>query len=111
MDANGFIKGGGVGMVRCPQFLNAMATARQNGGMGTLAGVKLMQGYMMYVAGFQTGFNSQADGVYDIFSSLGDDAVDSVLYAVEPWCASNPGKTFSDGLLDLASKLQTSKKR
>jgi hypothetical protein len=35
----------------------------------------------------------------------------SALYAIEPWCASNSSKKFSDGLLNLAAKLRTAIKR
>jgi hypothetical protein len=39
-DANGFWMGGGVGGLGCPEFLNAMATARQKGGLRSIAGVR-----------------------------------------------------------------------
>jgi hypothetical protein len=108
-DARGFMKGGGVGMEGCPQFLNAMATARQRGGLTTGSGLREVDAYASYVLGFQTGLNSEADGVYDVFKTLGSNPGVSALYAIEPWCASNPGKTFSDGLLDLALKLRAAK--
>ena len=105
-DANGFWVGGGVGGLKCPEFLNAMATARQKGGLKSLAGVREIAPYEYYVSGFQTGFNSESDGVYDIFQALGHDFTDQVLYAVEPWCASNPDKTFATALLVLAQSLR-----
>jgi hypothetical protein len=107
-DKNGmFMRGGGVGSVGCPQFLNAMATARQSGGLQSLTGIKLIQGYVMYILGFQTGFNSQAEGVYDIWSPLGDDPANSALYAIEPWCQQHPEANFGQGVIALADKLQS----
>jgi hypothetical protein len=103
-DANGFIMGGHVGALGCPEFLNAMATARQRGGLQSVAGVNIINAWMSYVAGFQTGFNSEADGIYDIFKSLNNPS--NVLYAIEPWCASHPDKSFADALLVLAYSLR-----
>jgi hypothetical protein len=71
VDSRGFMTGGGVGALGCPEFLNAMASSRQRGGATTTAGVREIDAYIHYVLGFQTGFNSEADGVYDIFQSLG----------------------------------------
>lgn len=94
-----FFIGGGVGGVKCPQFLNALATVRQHGGPGGLEGAKIVSPFLAYVHGFQTGYNSEADGVYDIFHALGENAGIDVLYAIEPWCAKNPDKAFATGLL------------
>jgi hypothetical protein len=106
-DRNGnFIVGGGVGALGCPEFLNAMATARQKGGARSLAGVNEIAAYQYYVGGFETGFNSEAEGIYDIFASLGTDPTLKALYAIEPWCANNPDKTFGTALLVLAAKLR-----
>jgi hypothetical protein len=100
-DSSGkFRSGGGVGSSPCPAFLNALATGRQLGGA---AGAKVIDPYLQYVLGFQTGFNFEAEGVYDIFGSLPDY---NVLYAIEPWCTQNPDKPFSNGLLDLANNLR-----
>jgi hypothetical protein len=105
-DANGFWMGGGVGGLGCPEFLNAMATARQKGGLRSTAGVRETGAYENYVSGFQTGFNSEAEGIFDIFKSLGADPTLNALYAIEPWCASNPDKNFSDAVLALSSTLR-----
>jgi hypothetical protein len=80
-DTKGFMVGGGVGAVGCPVFLNAMATARQKGGVKSAAGVNEIDGFVMFVSGFQTGYNSEAVGIYDIFKSLGSDPILSALYA------------------------------
>ena len=82
-----------------------MATARQKGGVGTLPGVREINSYVQYVLGFQTGFNSQFEGVYDIFSSFGSSPAFSALYAIEPWCASHPEGTFGKAVLALATTL------
>jgi hypothetical protein len=102
----GMFVGGGVGAEVCPVFLNAMATARQRGGASTSAGLLVVTGYVHYVLGFQTGFNSEAEGIYDIFASLGPDAAFNVLYAVEPWCAKHPAEKFGNALLVLAYQLR-----
>jgi hypothetical protein len=68
---NLFKTGGGVGAVKCPEFLNVMADARQRGGVATVGGVNAVTAYLHYVLGFQTGFNAEAEGVYDIFAGLG----------------------------------------
>jgi len=83
-----------------------MAIARQKGGLQTPDGVRETYGYAMYVLGFQTGFNSEAEGVFDIFSALGSVPSDKVLYAIEPWCASHPDKKFSQAVLALAGTLR-----
>ena len=105
-DERGFWMGGGVGSVGCPEFLNAMATARKKGGLTSVAGLREIAPFKYYVSGFQTGFNSEADGVYDIFESLGHDAPDRVLPAIEPCCASHPDQTFASGVLALAQSLR-----
>ena len=102
-DAKGFSVGGGVGGVMCPAFLNAMATARQKGGLRSTAGVQETSGFEMFLSGFQTGFNSEADGIYDIFEALGPDPTLQALYAIEPWCASHPDKTFATAVVILSS--------
>jgi hypothetical protein len=106
-DANGFWVGGGVGMLKCPDFLNAMATARQKGGIESAVGGREIVPYADYVLGFQTGFNSEAEGVYDVFESFGTSRTPFlVLYAIEPWCASHSDKTFATALLVLAQSLR-----
>ena len=106
-DDRGFWMGGGVGSASCPDFLNAMATARKRGGLTSVAGLREIAPYQYYVAGFQTGYNSEADGVYDIFESLGhDDTPDRVLSELESWCASHPDQTFAIALVALAQSLR-----
>jgi hypothetical protein len=101
-----FEMGGGVGASGCPDFLNAMATARQRGGATSAEGVRVINSHIQYVLGFQTGFNVEAEGIYDIFASLGDNPAVNALYAIEPWCAQNPDKKWATGLLVLSSRLR-----
>ena len=86
--------------------LNAMATARQKGGLRTASGDREIYGFANYVLGFQTGFDSEAQGVHDIFSSFGSSPAFTVLYAIEPWCAGHPYKAFGTAVLSLAKTLQ-----
>jgi len=94
--------GGGVGSVTCAKFLDAMATARQLGGVSSIKGLPYVVAYMDYIDGFQTGFNLEAPGVYDVFAKLpGFDP----LFAVEPWCKDHPDKRFGMAVVNLALKL------
>ena len=105
-DDRGFWMGGGAGSASCPDYLNAMATARNRGGLMSVAGLREIAPYQYYVSGFQTGYNSEANGVYDIFESFGHDAPDRVLSEIEIWCASHPDQTFAIALLALAQSLR-----
>lgn len=98
--------GGLVGGLTCPQFLNIMATARQDGGLRSVAGSQDTAGLENYVAGFETGMNSQPNGVADIFASLGPESAEAALYAIEPWCAEHPEEKFGSGVVALARKLK-----
>ena len=101
-----YIVGGGVGVVPCTQFLNAMAEARQAGGLTTLAGADLVSHWSYYVLGFQTGYNFGTPGVKDIFSAFGPSPSNDVLYAIEPWCQRNPTEKFGDALVVFAESLR-----
>jgi hypothetical protein len=87
-----------------------MATFRQRGGFRVVAAAGAIDPWLGYAFGFQTGFNSEADGIFNIFASLaspGDsDGAVNALYAIEPWCASNPDKTFATALVVLAYRLK-----
>lgn len=49
--------GGGVGSLKCIEFLSAMNKFRQKGGNTSVAGVMETDAFGSYVLGFQTGFN------------------------------------------------------
>jgi hypothetical protein len=98
--------GGGVGATTCPQFLNAMANARQAGGVSSPAGANLVTNFYNYVAGFQTGYNvAAANGVSDIFAKIDMQHWDA-LFAIEGWCKDHPAATFGEGVVALAQKLK-----
>ncbi|MCG5483685.1 MAG: hypothetical protein KK482_08180 [Sinorhizobium meliloti] len=99
-----FMTGGGVGSVPCVEFLDVMANARAQGGLASPAGSRLVYGYMMYVAGFETAYNSAAEGVHHIFDGFG--SVSKVLVALEPWCSQHPTKNFDLAIFDLVKRLR-----
>ena len=88
-------------------FLMRWQQRDKKGGLRTVAGIQETSGYEMYLAGFETGFNSEAVGIYDIFESLGPDPTLQALYAIEPWCASNPDKTFGKAVIALSVRLRS----
>jgi hypothetical protein len=107
IDANGhFSGGGGVGAVTCPKFLDIMADARQRGGNQTPEGAKTYVPFWDFLAGFQTAYNMLAPGVYDVFAPLGQQWSLDGLYAIEAWCAKNPDKDFSVGVIELARSMR-----
>lgn len=99
-----FMGGGGVGGVVCTSFLNSMTTARQMG-FNTPAGTQEISSYVMYVLGFQTGYNWQALGVYDVFAAFGDRPGIEVLFGVERVCEQTPAEIFRDALMDFVELL------
>jgi hypothetical protein len=99
-----FMMGGGVGGVTCPQFLNQMASARQAGGVGSVAGSEFTSNFSNYILGFQTGYNMMSRNRFDIFAKLDMQNFDS-LYIIESWCKDHPTDKFSDGVIALAEKL------
>jgi len=97
-----YLMGAGPGASSCPRFQDAMATARQRGGLDATGGAQVIEPFITYVLGFQTGYNVAAPGTYDIFAKLHDW---DPLYAIEAWCKDNPTRTFGDGVVALAVKL------
>ena len=61
-----YLYGGGVGAVKCPTFVATMEKARTRGVM-TPGFWKDTGEYMMYVLGFETGYNMSTPDTYDIF--------------------------------------------
>jgi hypothetical protein len=102
----GLMTGGGVGKSSCPEFLDSMATARQRGGLESYAGVPVINPFIEYIAGFQTGYNLGAPGVYDVFETLGEKPVSKALFTIEAWCSKHPEADFDDGIFDLLRTLQ-----
>jgi hypothetical protein len=101
-----YLVGGGVGALRCTQFLNAMAEARQEGGLISIAGATRISPWASYVLGFETGYNFAMPGVRDIFSAFGPSPGNDVLYGVEPWCQRHPTWLFGSALIAFAEELR-----
>lgn len=106
-----FMTGGGMGSLGCTDFLNDMATARQQGGLARLPGVNTIAPFQRYVVGFTTGYNMGNDGVYHIFEAFGQNYSLKVLLAIEPWCANNPTKKFDAALIHLVGKLRDEQRK
>jgi len=104
--AGNYQAGGLVGDLGCPQFLSIMARARQVGGLQSIPGSNHVASLENYVAGFQTGVNSEPNGIADSLATLGDAPAEAALYAIEPWCADHPDEKFSSGVVALAKKLK-----
>jgi hypothetical protein len=106
MQTGNYVLGGGIGGVKCAQFLNSMATARQVGGLNSLAGIREINGFVQFVSGAQTGFNYEHVGYVNILEPLKPDELYNALYAIEPWCAANPERDFGVGVLTLMERLR-----
>lgn len=103
----GFMTGGGIGSVRCTEFIDAMATARQQGGIENPAGVRIIHQFTQYVLGFRTGYNMAKPGVFDIFAPLGEKAGNQALIWIDSWCVRNPSSTFDFGIFELLRLLES----
>jgi hypothetical protein len=101
-----YIVGGGVGGLPCTQFLNAMAEARQEGGLTSIGGASRIAVWQEYVVGFETGYNFAMPGVRDIFGAFGPSPANDVLYGLEPWCQRNPTVHFGEALIIFAEGLR-----
>jgi hypothetical protein len=101
-DANGFWMGAEWAVWDAPNF----SMRWQPRGRRAACGVLPECGKLALTKSFQTGFNSEAEGIFDIFKSLGADPTLNALYAIEPWCASNPDEKFADAVLALSSTLR-----
>lgn len=98
-DAEGqFWMGGGVGGVKCPQFVASMEKARSLG-TGSVAYTNETRGFSMYVLGFQTGYNVSTKDTCNIFPGEGQEY--SLLSWVENYCRANSTARFSDAVVAL----------
>lgn len=103
----------GVGSARCTDLLGVMATARQHGGLNSDRGLAHVSRYVHYLNGFMSAYNAAMSTVvpspqnrpYNAFSALGEPPAVHALYAIEPWCAENPGAQFEDAILALFNRL------
>lgn len=109
-DAGGnYYIGGGVGGLKCPEFLNAMRETRQFGGVHSITGgANRISVWEEYLLGFETGYNLGSPGVLDVFASLGGSDVerlDNALYWIESWCEKHPDQLFGSAAVALAQTL------
>lgn len=108
-DTNGhFQLGGGVGAVTCPKFVESMEHSRSLG-IGSVDYAYAMQGFIMYLMGFQTGYNASALDTCDIFS--GTDTDYSLLSWAENFCRTNPSRRFADAVLALSLERHPERQR
>lgn len=79
--------GGGAGAVLCSEFVKALEQATAKGD-GTIEYVNIMQGFTMYLLGFQSGYNKAAPNTYDIFSGIEEK---DLVRQLSNYCKENPG--------------------
>ena len=92
-----YIVVGGLGGIECPRFVEAMAKSRTAG-----AASSEMDGFSMYVAGFQTAYNLQTPKTCDIFAGMNGD---QLLVRLEEMCRAKPEQRFGAGVIALAKQL------
>jgi hypothetical protein len=85
-EAGRFYDGGGVGTVRCVEFVSAMEAARRHT-YRSVSYWKAIDGYVSYVAGYWTGFNYGWRGRQNIFEGWG---IEDVIGKLEGICRENP---------------------
>ncbi len=104
---SGYIVGGGPGTTDCPGFIEAMAKAKsQKPGATGYAGE--LQGFAMYLSGFQTAYNLQTPETCDIFAGWNNN---QVLEALEKYCKANPRERFGAGVIALAKERYPSRSK
>jgi len=96
-----WMQGGGVGGVTCPSFNEAMRQARKHRS-DSLEFAKLTQGFVMYISGFESGYNQAAPNTYDIFPSL---TSDQTLSWTDHYCTEHLLVTFGDAVAALAAEM------
>jgi hypothetical protein len=96
----GNIVGGGLGTAECSGFVEAMARAKSqpSGATGYSSEV---QGYAMYLSGFQTAYNLQTPQTCDIFAGWNNN---QILERIEKFCGDNPQARFANGVIALAKE-------
>jgi hypothetical protein len=97
-DKGRYWHGGGVGSTECPKFIETMSRAKRHG-LGTLGYANETQGYVMFLAGFQTAYNSQTPKTCDVFAGIN---ADQRLAWIENYCQQNPLEKFSAAAVALA---------
>jgi hypothetical protein len=101
-DSNGrYIVGGGVGSVYCSDFVSLRERSR-NQWFGTVGYVNDVNGFVMYLAGFQTAYNHANSETCDIFDHLNQD---QLLFLIEGYCRVHPIERFGTAIVALAIEL------
>ena len=105
--AQGYIVGGGLGTTDCPGFVESVGKARgEKPGATGYAGD--LQGFAMYVSGFQTAYNLQTPDTCDIFAGWNNT---QVLEWLEKFCRANPNQRFGAGVIALAKERYPSRSK
>jgi hypothetical protein len=94
-----FITGGGVGELRCVEFVSAMEQARRHP-YHSVQYWRSIDEYVQYVTGFWTGFNHGWEGRQNIFEGW---AVEEILGKLEGICRENPTTKFYGALVLLVA--------
>ena len=94
----GYIVGGGLGATECPGFLESLGKARAEK-PGSTGYPGELQGFAMYVSGFQTAYNLQTPDTCDIFAGSN---TSQVLDWLETFCRAHPDSRFGAGVIALA---------
>jgi hypothetical protein len=100
-DAEGIVMvwlGQGAGTIRCTQVVSFMTRAR-GAASGSVEYAIKTQGFMNFLAGFQTAYNMQTSETCDIFNGI---SPEDALEWSENWCRENPSQTFGIGVSELA---------
>ena len=100
-DSNGnYMVGGGAGSVLCSEFVKTLEQATAKGD-GTIEYVNIMQGFTMYLLGFQSGYNKAAPNTYDIFSGIEEK---DLMRQLSNYCKENPRTRFGVAVAAFAEK-------
>ncbi|QLG87667.1 hypothetical protein HQ393_05025 [Chitinibacter bivalviorum] len=107
-DKNGnFVVGGGVGGVECPEFVSTMERATSHG-LGSSEYTQAIYPYVMFIAGFMTGYNAQAKDTCNIFDSYSND---QRLAWLNNYCKSNPLDKFGSAVIKLSKEVYPKRKK
>jgi hypothetical protein len=105
--SQGYIVASGPASTECPGFIDTVGKARmQKSGSTGYAGD--MQGFAMFVSGFQTAYNLQTPETCDIFAGWNNN---QVLDWLEKFCRANPKERFGAGVIALAKERYPSRSK
>ena len=103
-----YITGGGVGSISCSMYISLLNRAELSGGLGSIAGINIINAYMNYTLGFQTGYNPSHLGKKDVFEKFGTPPTNKILPLVGEWCEKNLDKNFGNGLVAVVTRVNES---